>query len=252
MSETERVAVISGGGTGIGRSIARHLMDNGMHVVITGRRADVLADGARALRAEAEAGSVSFVRADVSIPADVEALAGSIADMFPSIDAIVSNAGGPIREATPTLEDVAAHWRRSFDQNCLTAVLLTHGLASLLRRPGGRIVLIGSLAARTGGSDAAYGAMKSTFYGWVAHMVPSFGADGITVNVVLPGFVPGTGMVPPGMTAEMVERVGAGTAMGRVGEPDDIGAVVSYLVSPAASYVTGQHIEVNGGVRRAM
>ncbi|MET0146963.1 MAG: SDR family oxidoreductase [Ilumatobacteraceae bacterium] len=247
MSDTQRVAVVSGGGTGIGRSIARHLMDDGMHVVITGRRQQVLADAAAELEGTAPGGSVSWMRCDAADPADVQALVDSVGEAHGTIDAVVSNAGGAIRVPTSSLEELADHWRRTFEQNALTSVLTTSGFLPLLRRPGGRIILISSMASRSGGGTPAYGAVKAMLNGWVLNLASTYGRDGITANVVLPGYTPDTELFGDGMPQEMHDRIVSRIAVGRAGRSDDVGAAVAYFVSPAASFVTGQLLEVSGG-----
>ena len=165
-AQPARVAVVSGGGTGIGRAIAAGLAQDGFEVVIVGRRPDVLAATADALNNGGPSGRVGWRVADLTDPAAVQELADGLRDDHGTIDALVNNAGGTGREAPATLAEVARLWRASFDQNVLSAVLLTEAVAPLLRRPGGRIVLIGSMTSRTGGGGAAYGAAKAALNGW--------------------------------------------------------------------------------------
>ena len=138
-------------------------------------------------------------------------------------------------------------WRATFDQNALTAVLLTSGFLPILRRPGGRIVLIGSMASRSGGGTPAYGAVKAMLNSWVLHLTAQYGPDGITANAVLPGYTPDTELFGDGMPQDVHDRIVSRIAAGRAGRSDDIGAAVAYLVSPDAAFVTGQQLEVHGG-----
>jgi 3-oxoacyl-[acyl-carrier protein] reductase len=162
----------------------------------------------------------------------------------------VNNAGSVSTGRTDSLTELASAWRADFETNVLSAVLLTHGVLPLLRRPGGRIVLIGSMSTRTGGGSPSYVAAKSALNGWVLALTARLADDGITANVVVPGYVPGTGLGGGGaMPAEIHDRVVSRIATGRPGKPEDTAAMVGFLCSAPAEFVNGQVIEVNGGTR---
>jgi 3-oxoacyl-[acyl-carrier protein] reductase len=127
----------------------------------------------------------------------------------------------------------------------MTAVLLTTALLPKLRRPGGRVILMSSVAAVRGGG--VYGATKAALHGWAYSLATRLGPDGVTVNVVAPGYVADTEFFGDRMSPEFHESRVRQTLVGRAGEPDDIAAAVTYLASPAAGYVTGQVLQVNGG-----
>ncbi|MFU8873599.1 SDR family NAD(P)-dependent oxidoreductase [Micromonospora sp. SL4-19] len=241
----ERFAVVSGGGTGIGAAVARGLVADGYDVLIVGRREDVLR--AAAERIGAECGRPDAVRAataDLTDPAQLAEVVSAVGDR--TVDAVVNNAGGYLGGPTGTLDEVAAWWRVNLDANVLTAVLLTEALRPALRRPGGRVVLLSSIAAQRGGAGP-YSAAKAALHGWAYDLAAQLGPEQITVNVVSPGYVAETEFFGDRMTPEgHAKRVGA-TLVGRAGLPDDIAAAVRYLVSPAAGYVTGQVLGVNGG-----
>jgi 3-oxoacyl-[acyl-carrier protein] reductase len=176
-----RLAVVSGGGTGIGRSTAGMLAGEGYDVIIVGRRPDVLADAVKWIGPQA-----SSVTADVSdpaqIPAVVEALGGR------PLDVLVNNAGAYMPGSDSTLDQVAQQWRDNFDSNVLTAVLMTTALLPSLRRPGGRIILTSSIAAQKGGGGP-YSAAKAALHGYVLDLANGLGEAGITANVIAPGYV---------------------------------------------------------------
>ncbi|SCL20250.1 3-oxoacyl-[acyl-carrier protein] reductase [Micromonospora nigra] len=240
-----RVAVVSGGGTGIGAAIAGALVGDGYDVLIVGRRSEVLEATAQRSGVEwGRSGAVRPVTADLTDPEQVGRVVDALAGR--KVDVLVNNAGGRRGGGTGTLADVAAYWRANLDANLLTAVLLTEALLPHLCRPGGRVILVSSVAAQRGGGGA-YSAAKAALHGWAYDLAVELGPDEVTVNVVSPGYVADTEFSGERTTPEERARQVAGTLLGRVGTPEDVAAAVRYLASPAAAYVTGQVLGVNGG-----
>jgi 3-oxoacyl-[acyl-carrier protein] reductase len=234
-----RLAVVSGGGTGIGRATAGMLAGEGYDVIIVGRRPDVLAEAVAWIGPQASA-----VTADVSDPAQVSAVVDAVGDR--RLDVLVNNAGAYVPGGGAKLDEVADHWRANFDSNVITAVLLTTALLPALRRPGGHIILTSSIAAQRGGGGP-YSAAKAALHGYVLDLAADLGEDGITANVISPGYVTDSEFFAGRMTPEgHTKRVDA-TLLKRAGEPDDIAEAVRWLVGPGGRYVTGQIINVNGG-----
>jgi 3-oxoacyl-[acyl-carrier protein] reductase len=135
----------------------------------------------------------------------------------------------------------------------MTAVPLTTALTGLLRRPGGRSIMISSTAAQRGGSGAhsagSYAAAKAAVLGWAFGLAPA-GPDGITVNVLAPGFVDGTEIFGETLNDEFRASKIADTLVGRAGRIVDVTAAVHYIASSDAGYLTGQVIGLNGGAVR--
>jgi 3-oxoacyl-[acyl-carrier protein] reductase len=234
-----RLAVISGGGTGIGKATAGMLAGEGYDVIIVGRRPGVLADAVKWIGPQA-----SSVVADVSDPDQVGAVVSAVAGR--AVDVLVNNAGAYIGGDDSTPASLAAHWRASFDSNVITAVLLTDALRPFLRRPGGRIILTSSIAAQRGGGGP-YSAAKAALHGFVFDLAVALGPEGVTANVISPGYVTDSEFFTGRMTEEGHASRVAATLVDRAGEPSDIAEAVRWLVGPGGGYVTGQIINVNGG-----
>ena len=234
-----RLAVVSGGGTGIGRAVAGMLAGEGYDVIIVGRRPEVLADAARWIGPQA-----STVTADVRDPAQVPAVVEAVGER--AVDVLVNNAGAYVAGESSTLGEVCAHWRANFDSNVLTAVLMTTALLPSLRRPGGRIILTSSIAAQRGGGGP-YSAAKAALHGYALDLATRLGESGITANVIAPGYVVDSEFFTGRMTPEGHQSRVAATLVKRAGEPQDIAEAVRWLVGPGGGYVTGQIINVNGG-----
>ena len=234
---------MTGGGTGIGKAIAARLAADGYDVVIVGRRPDVLAAAVASINT-ASLGSVSCTPCDLTDPTAASDLAATLAASGP-VDVLVNNAGGNFGVDGPDLADTAAAWEADFRGNVLTAVLLTQALQPHLSRPGGRIISLSSIAALRGAGS--YGAAKAALHAWAMSLATSLAPDGITVNVVAPGFVPDTEFWSSRLTDELLQSRIAQIPVGRPGTPEEIAAAVAYLASPDAGWTTGQILQVNGG-----
>lgn len=240
-----RRVVVSGGGTGIGKATAAAFAADGDRVTIIGRREDVLRAAADELAKEYGDGCADFHTADLTQPGQVRAAAARIAEGGP-VDVLVTNAGGNVHTGDDsTLEAVADGYRRNFDANVLTAVLLTEALVPHFRRPGGRVVHLSSIAAVRG--PGSYGGAKAAVHAYTYELAARLGKDGITVNAVAPGFVGDTEFFGDRATPAFIEARVSQTLTGQPGRPDEIAAAIRYLASPSAAYVTGQILHINGG-----
>ena len=233
-----RSIVVTGGGTGIGRAIAAAFVAAGDEVVITGRRAEVLHETAERIGA----------RPVVCDATDVEQVT-SLAEAVGEVDVLVNCAGGNTdfdRAEPGDLHELAAAWRANLDANLLSAVLVTAALRPRLRS-GGAVVHIGSIAADKGAG--AYGAAKAGLASWNVELSAELGAEGVTSNVLAPGYVADTEFFRDRLTPQRRDFLIESARTGRASVPDDIAATAVFLASSGARQITGQVLNVNGGER---
>lgn len=245
-----RTVVITGAGTGIGRAIAAAFAAGGDVVVLLGRRSNVLSEAADEI-GRAESDRVRWRQCDVSDPAQIDSfVAWFTRDVSDALDVLVNNAGGGTRAAAlppgSTTAEAAGYAQAMLATNLVGAYLMVHAARPLLRRPGGRILNISSIAAFRGGGDM-YSAAKAGLVGLTYSLARELGPEGITVNAIAPGLVLGTEFFGPGIPEERRRQIISETPAARSGEPADIAAAVRYLASPEASFVTGEVLHVNGG-----
>lgn len=243
-----RVVVVSGGGTGIGRAVAQRFAGDGDQVVLIGRRPDVLEETA------AELGAVALP-GDVSEPSQVRRIRDEVIRRFTRVDVLVNAAGGngvfgPAPSNLDSLEQTAWAWAENLRLNTMTAVLLTEALKPSLTRPGGRVVLLSSIAAYRGSGSGSYGGSKAALHPYAYDLAAELGPDGVTVNVVAPGFVADTEFFRDQLSDERLGTLIGQTLNRRAGAPEDVADTVHWLASPAAHHVTAQIVQVNGGAER--
>lgn len=233
----ERTILVTGAGTGIGLAIAARFAADGARVVVTGRRPDPL-------KAAADRIGATALVCDATDPDHLTAALDHLPD---HIDVLVNNAGGNTdfdREPPVDLTGVRDAWLTNLTTNLVSAVLTTHAVADRLAA-GGAVVHLGSIAADKGAG--AYGAAKAALASWNVDLARELGPRDITSNVVSPGYVGATEFFRDRLTAARKDTLIGQTDVGRPGVPDDIAGVVHFLASPAARYLTGQVINVNGG-----
>ena len=241
-----RVGLVTGAASGIGRASARLLAAEGAHVTVV----DVDREGGEeTVRLIREArGSAEFATCDVRIGAEVEAVVGAIVDRHGRLDFAHNNAGiCPVGYAVDTLPEEV--WERVIAVN-LTGVWLSmkHELAVMRRQRSGAIVNTSSLCGeRASPLTSPYNTSKHGVIGLTREAAVDFAPLGVRVNAVLPGVVD-TAMAHRIGSDEEIRAMGEATPIGRVAAPEEIAAAVVWLLSDAASYVTGHCLAVDGAL----
>jgi 3-oxoacyl-[acyl-carrier protein] reductase len=240
----DKVAVITGGGRGFGQAFGAALAARGAHVVL----ADLDAAAAEAAAAEiaAKGGSASAAACDVADEDGVAAMIGEVADTRGGIDILVNNAG--LHSAAynkPSADIGIAGLRRLFDVNVMGVYICSLAArAAMSGRDGAAVVNISSSAAYA--NRAAYGVSKLAVRGVTAQLAREFAADGIRVNAIAPGLI-FTDTIRAELARDELARVMGQQILPREGEERDIVDALLFLVSPAASFVTGETLRVSGG-----
>jgi Tropinone reductase 1 len=238
-------ALVTGGTKGIGLAVAREFLSLGAEVCVVARGAAEAEERVGAWRSE---GLVAHgVAADVSRAGDRATVFEKLEQLFGGLDILVNNVGTNVRkkvlEYTP--EDIALLLETNLT-SAFEVSRLAHPL--MKRRRGGSVVNVGSVAGVVPvGTTSVYGMSKAALFQLTRALAKEWGADGIRVNAVAPWFTrtPSTQKVL--QSDETVAALPARTPLGRLGEPEDAAGLVAFLCTPAASYITGQCVAVDGG-----
>lgn len=246
MSEqaSKPVALVTGASRGIGQAIAAELIAQGWFVIGTATSTA----GAEAI-AQRCAGNGEGLALDIADTAQVEATIGDLLKRHGRLDALVNNAGITRDQLLMRMNE--GDWQAVVDTN-LGGVYRTCKavMRSMLKARSGRIVNIASVIGLTGNAGQAnYAAAKAGMIGFTKSLAQEVGSRGITCNVVAPGLIETdmTAGLPEASRAAMLDKI----ALGRMGTPADIAQAVAFLLSPAAAYITGETLHVNGGMYMA-
>ncbi len=241
-----RVAIVTGASRGIGAAIARRLARDGAKVVI-GYGQDAQAAQDVAAQIEKAGGAAITTQADMGDAAQAQIPIKSALDAFGGLDILINNAAVSGQCA---LEDVNALWYdRMFSINVRGPLFAIQAAVPHMEMLGGRIVNISSSITRSPTAQwSVYAAGKAALESLTASLAQELGPRGITVNAVAPG-ITNTDMLNAVMPADVQRAMAQNTALGRLGQPDDIADVVSFLCSDEARWITGQTLIANGGLR---
>ena len=239
-----RTALVTGASQGIGVAIARRLAEQGARVVLAARSADkleALAEEIRAAGGEAVAWAL-----DLSDAEGIVARVKELPEGFADIDILVNNAG--VTDDTVLLRMKLEQWQRVLQTNLTGTFVLTKALVrGMMKRRWGRIVTVSSVVGLMGNAGQAnYAASKAGLIGFSKSVARELGSRGITSNVVAPGFIE-TAMTDE-LPEDVREQMSSQIALGRFGQPDDIAAAVAFLASEEGGYITGETLNVSGGM----
>jgi 3-oxoacyl-[acyl-carrier protein] reductase len=243
---TDRVAIVTGSSRGLGLASAAALLREGCRVAICARGAARLAEAAAELK---DLGTVLPIVADLSSAEGVESVVAGTVKAFGGLDILVNNVG--LARGAGIVDTTDAEWDDAFNQTLFPAIRASRlAVPHLRRRGGGSIVMIASIWGRESGGRMAYNAVKAAEISLAKSMAQQLARDNIRVNSVAPGSIsfPGGSWHrrqqddPAGM-ADFISRE---LPFGRFGRPEEVGAVVAFLASPRASWISGACVPVDG------
>ena len=244
MMSDRKVAIVTGGGQGIGRAVALDLAEAGINVVV----ADINLEAAEAAAAEAAAAGCSPLafKLDVANSENVEALVEKVSEQYGRIDHLINNAGITKDGLMMRMSDDA--WQAVIDVNLTGTYLCSKAVIRvMMKQREGRIVNISSVVGAMGNAGQTnYAASKAGVIGFTKSLAREVAARGITVNAVAPGFIQTamTDALPDKARDDLVNLI----PNGRFGTPEDVAFAVRFLIAEEASYITGQVLHVNGGM----
>lgn len=248
----KRIAVVTGGSSGIGLATVTTLLESGYRVAFFGRNPDHVASAEDKLVARFDAASILARTVDLSVPSEVRGFIDAIDGAWAMPDVLICNAGispkRPDGRPIPFAEISLEEWNAVLAINLTGAMLCSQlALPAMIDRGFGRVVLVGSIAGRTVPriAGAAYAASKAALAGLARSLVAASAGTSVTVNMVAPGHI-ATGMIGP-LESEASTAAIARIPVGRIGAPEDVAAAITFLISDDAGFINGAILDINGG-----
>jgi len=244
-SDSRQVAIVTGAVRGIGRAIALTLAADGF-AVVANYRGDVEPANELVREIEGAGGVATALRADVSNAEQVAGLIEGTIGAYGRLDALINNAG--ITRDTLLMRMTEADWDDVLTTNLKSAFLCSKAaIRPMIRQRSGAIVNLTSVVGLVGNAGQTnYAAAKAGMVGFTKSLAKEVGSRGIRVNAVAPGFI-GTRLTE-GLPDDWKNTIATQIPLGRMGEPEDVAGAVAFLVSPAARYITGAVLSVDGGL----
>jgi 3-oxoacyl-[acyl-carrier protein] reductase len=256
---TNKVALVAASSKGLGRASAEAMAAEGAKVTICARDAAAL-NATRDQIIATTGAEVLAIPADMTQAADIERVVQKTVEQFGGLHILVTNAGGPPAGYFPDFDDAA--WEAAFNLSLMSGVrLIRAALPHLQRAKWGRIINITSLSVKEPVDNLVLSnSIRAAVHGLAKTLANQVGKDGITVNNVMPGYtqtdrieqLAAVRAEQAGVSkAEIIANMGKPIPLGRVGQPEEFGALVAFLASEKASYITGVSIPVDGGAIKA-
>jgi 3-oxoacyl-[acyl-carrier protein] reductase len=242
----EKVAIVTGASRGIGRAIAEELAAQGAKVVINYNSSSSAADEVVAA-IQAAGGQATAVQANVALFDEADKLVKAAIEAYGHVDILVNNAGTTRDTLLLTMKE--EQWDEVIDINLKSVFNCCKAVARpmIRRKKGGRIINITSIIGLVGqAGQTNYAASKAGIIGFTKSLAKEVGSRGITVNAIAPGFVPTA--LTADLPAEMVKWTMENTPLGRMGNPEEVAYMVSFLASDRAAFITGETIRIDGGL----
>ena len=243
--KVNRVALVTGSSRGIGSAIAIELAKRGINIVINNDK-----DPQEGLEAVDEINKTGqraiYIQADVSDPDQVKKMIEKIIDEFGRIDIVINNAGITRDKMLENMD--IEHWNRVISVNLTGTFNCTKSAIKYMKKQGsGKIINISSISAETGNiGQSNYSASKGGVISFTKTVAKEYARDGIIVNVIAPGFIETKMLetIPEKVMQKILDQI----PLGRLGKPEEVAKLVRFLASEDANYITGQVININGGI----
>lgn len=251
MKSPKTVAIVTGGGQGIGKAIAKRFLEEGMKVVI----AEIDEEAGKETEIEFNSlGSIRFIQTDISDEDSVKNLIRKTKESFNQLDVLVNNAARAAPENLPITELSLEAWNKTISINLTGAFLCTkHAIRHLKMAQGSIINIASTRALMSEPHTEAYSATKGGILALTHALAISLGAD-IRVNCISPGWIDTSEWKKQALRqpSQLTEQDHQQHPVGRVGKPEDIAPFVAYLASPEARFITGQNFVIDGGMTKKM